>query len=109
MRTGIYVHSTTALTLASGDSTIEISKYPDAGNPITVSTNPVTLDPGVYRILSSSPVDVVGSGVGTVAEVVALSGDKDPWPIPPASVAQLVGRTQQEVADFFLTKAIADI
>jgi hypothetical protein len=118
MRTGIYVQKPTTVTIrtsAAQDARVQIRRFrsgvceTDARaslrEPDAVGTH--QLDPGIYLIVSSSPMQITGDNLTT--QVVA--NDKDGWPDPPAMVVGLVSdatsTTLRAIQDFFaVTKGI---
>lgn len=118
MRTGIYVQKPTTVTIrasAPQDARVQLRRFrsvtfgADARaslrEPEAVGTH--QLDPGIYLIVSSSPMQITGDNLTT--QVVA--NDKDGWPDPPAMVVGLVSdatsTTLRAIQDFFaVTKGI---
>jgi hypothetical protein len=118
MRTGIYVQKPTTVTIrasATQDARVQIRRFPsatcqaDARAPLRAPEAVGThqLDPGIYLIVSSSPMQVTGDNLTT--QIVA--NDKDTWPDPGATVVGLVSdatsTTLRAIQDFFaVTKGI---
>jgi hypothetical protein len=118
MRTGIYVQKPTTVTIranAPQDARVQLRRFRVAAcetdarghlpEPEAVGTH--QLDPGIYLIVSSSPMQVMGDNLTT--QIVA--NDKEGWPDPPASVVGLVSdatsTTLQAIQGFFaVTKGI---
>ena len=117
MRTGIYVQKPTTVTIrasAPQDARVRLRCFrvattaADARHqrePDAVGTH--QLDPGIYLIVSSSPMQVAGDNLTT--QIVA--NDKDGWPDPPAMVVGLVSdstsTTLKAIQNFFaVTKGI---
>lgn len=115
MRTGIYVQKPTTVTIrasAPADARVQLRQFrvmtsqadvrASLRDPTAVGTH--QLDPGIYLVVSSSPMQIEGDGVTT--QIVA--NDKDPWPEIAAPVVGLVlDATMASVQDFFaVTKGI---
>lgn len=115
MRTGIYVQKPTTVTIHAStpaDARVQLRQFrvvtsqadvhASLRDPAAVGTH--QLDPGIYLIVSSSPMQIEGDGVTT--QIVA--NDKDPWPEIAASVVGLaLDATMASVRDFFaVTKGI---
>jgi hypothetical protein len=107
MRTGIYVHKATKLTFSANEK-IVLDKFPSMQGTAVANGVETTLEPGIYRILSTGGIDVTGAGIGTDAQVVVRSAvnEKDPWPTPPPDVVSLVEVQPSDIVDFFATKGI---
>jgi hypothetical protein len=112
MRTGIYVHKPTTVTIrasAPQDALVQLRRFPGAAcegdaraqlrEPAAVGTH--QLDVGIYLIVSSSPMQIAGSDLST--QIVA--NDKDGWPDPGATVVGLVSdatsTTLKAIQEFF--------
>lgn len=109
MRTGIYVHKPTTVTIrasASADARAQLRQFRvmtsqaelrvQPREPLAVGTH--QLDAGIYLIVSSSPMQIEGDGVTT--QIVA--NEKDPWPEIAASVVGLVlDATMASAREFF--------
>ena len=106
MRTGIYVYKSTTLVITASEDNLKLAimdGQPDF-KTLTKSTK-VTLEPGVYRVLSTGPITVTGSD----HEVVALAGDKDKWPDPPPKLTQAFSLISGDsLRVFFQAKGIED-
>lgn len=118
MRTGIYVQKPTTVSIratAAQDARVQLRRFPAATcetdarahvqAPDAVGTH--KLDPGIYLIVSSSPMQIAGGNLTT--QVVA--NDKEDWPDPGATVVGLVSNatstTLKAIQDFFaVTKGI---
>ena len=118
MRTGIYVQKPTTVTIrasAPQDARVQLRRFRMATRetdvrgqlrePAAVGTH--QLDPGIYLIVSSSPMQVAGDNLTT--QIVA--NDKEGWPDPPAGVVGVVSdstsTTLKAIQNFFaVTKGI---
>jgi hypothetical protein len=93
MRTAIYVYSTSAtFTIDQG-----VTVCPNVGNIISQSGSQYTLAKGVYKTAS------VGLESATTSDydIVAVVGDKDPWPDPPPRFWKAFpNMTSQQLSDF---------
>jgi hypothetical protein len=118
MRTGIYVQKPTTVTIrasAPQDARVRLRRFRMATcetdarahlrEPDAVGTH--QLDPGIYLIVSGSPLQIEGTNLTT--QIVA--NDKDTWPDPGATVVGLVSdatsTTLEAIQNFFaVTKGI---
>lgn len=118
MRTGIYVQKLTTVTIrasATVDAHVQLRRFGGGAceadaraslrEPEAVGAH--QLDPGIYLIVSSSPMQIAGEHMTT--QVVA--NDKDTWPDPGATVVGLVSdatsTTLRAIQTFFaVTKGI---
>lgn len=118
MRTGIYVQKPTTVTIRASalqDARVQLRRFrmgtceTDARGhlrePEAVGTH--QLDPGIYLIVSSSPMQVEGNNLTTQV----VPNDKDGWPDPGATVVGLVSdstsTTLKAIQHFFaVTKGI---
>ncbi|HEX4417276.1 MAG TPA: hypothetical protein VH165_05215 [Kofleriaceae bacterium] len=96
MRTGIYICSSTSVTISSSESLV-MTSYTDHELDIDVSPWTDTMTPGIYRLVTDSAITVSGSGI----TVVASPNNKDPWPDPPPIVTETLGVSNTDVTDFF--------
>ena len=101
MRTAIFVHESTTITIKCNDTGLQVVPYGGAssfaptGNPQSVAIN-------LYKIVSSSAVSVSSTASSTV--VMSTTDDKDKWPDPLPGVlpSTMAGTTPQQVWDFFV-------
>jgi hypothetical protein len=125
MRTGIYVHVTSTLSIVTSEDEIVTPEdglrliqmvVPGKGKaPVEVRisdlgvTNKLSLEPGVYLVRSRLPVGVTAESE-TYFEVVIMSDDKSKWPDPNAHVTALVPDANAEMFDPFFNggKGIAE-
>jgi hypothetical protein len=93
MRTAIYVYSTSAtFTIDQG-----VTVSPNAGNIISQSGSQYTLAKGVYKTASVG----LESASTSDYDIVAVVGDKDPWPDPPPRFWKAFpNMTSQQLSDF---------
>jgi hypothetical protein len=96
MRTGIYVCSSTSVTILSSESLV-LTSYTDQELDIDTSTWTATMTPGIYKLVTDSAITVSGSGI----TVVSSPNNKDPWPDPPPVVTLTLGVSSTDIADFF--------
>lgn len=118
MRTGIYVQKPTTVTIrasAPQDARVQLRRFRIATcetdaraglrEPPAVGTH--QLDPGIYLIVSSSPMQVAGDNL----TMQSVANDKEDWPDPGATVVGLVSdstsTTLKAIQSFFaVTKGI---
>lgn len=115
MRTGIYVQKPTTVTIRActpADARVQLRRFRVATfgadarahlrEPDAVGTH--QLDPGIYLIVSSNPMQIEGANLTTQA----VANDKNPWPDPDDVVAGLaLNATKAAIQDFFaVTKGI---
>lgn len=114
MRTGIYVQKPTTVTIrasAAQDARVQLRRFqlPTSNleasacvrDPVAVGTH--QLDAGIYLVVSSSPIEIVGDSLTT--QIVPR--DKDTWPDPDVVARLVSGATPQQIQEFFgVTKGI---
>jgi hypothetical protein len=115
MRTGIYVQKPTTVTIRAStpaDVRVQLRRFRVATfgadarahlrEPDAVGTHQI--DPGIYLIVSSSPMQIEGANLTTLV----VANDKNPWPDPDDVVAGLaLNATKAAIQDFFaVTKGI---
>jgi hypothetical protein len=108
MRTAIYVHEPTRVTIRAldeRDRAVELTPYRLATAP-RLGVGAYAIGPGIYMIHSVGALVVDGAGV----TVEATTDDKDPWPDPKAHLLALEpGASVASVqARFDLAKPIGD-
>jgi|GEM_PF-6039260 len=96
MRTAIYVYGN-RVSFELRDDIERIIQFvnPDRDAVLQVVDGAVTLDKGVYKLVTDEPAEIrVASGEVGDADVVVVTNNKDPWPDPPAKFS----KTFSEVA-----------
>jgi hypothetical protein len=100
MRTAIYVYERSNVkfrALDPRDARVEIVRYHQPGAQPAVGV--VTLDRGIYLVVSKSALEVDGINV----EVQVVPNDKDEWPdITARMLAPEPGATVGTVKEFFI-------
>jgi hypothetical protein len=93
MRTAIYVYSATAnFTIDQG-----VAVHPNAGSVVSQSGSQFTLAKGIYKTASAGLESTSTSDY----DIVAVIGDKDPWPDPPPRFWKAFPNiTSQQLSDF---------
>jgi hypothetical protein len=101
MRTAIYVYKPTTITLKplrKEDQNAVIRSFRGEEVGSAMSLAPITLQRGIYQILSVGEVLVAGSDL----EIQTSLRDKDEWPEPPQlALALEKGATAKTIKDFF--------
>jgi hypothetical protein len=93
MRTGIFVNSATSVAIDASEPdlklTLMVMVKSGAGEAVEAKdvatlnkSTKVALAPGIYRVFSTQPITVTGSGF----ELQLQLQDKDPWPDPRPNV-----------------------
>ena len=99
MRTGIYVHKPTTISLHAKDPNdrFRVFSY-DPAHAIRAGEGKQHLEPGIYLVHSTGAVDVKGGDL----TVVIVMADKDPWPDPKVNVIALErGASSESIRAFF--------
>jgi hypothetical protein len=105
MRTGIYVLQTTTISITTTEENRKLEQMvlTNASGAADVMAlakdrrNERELTPGVYRVLSTSEIEVSGTNI----EVVELPRDKDIWPDPSSAIQATLHVSSDEVRNFF--------
>ena len=99
MRTAIYVHESSRVTIRIEDpvdAKAALSRYRDPAPYPAAGTH--ELAPGVYLIISRGPLQIEGAGIA----VETLRDDKDEWPDPKPHVIILEpGASAASLKQFF--------
>ncbi|HEY0194346.1 MAG TPA: hypothetical protein VGC42_24705 [Kofleriaceae bacterium] len=99
MRTGLYVFKPTTVSIqgaSSGAAKPALMAYRQQGQ--LQPTGTLHLEPGIYQVLSETPVQITGDSI----EVIATPSGKDQWPKPPPlAIALEPGATEATIAAFF--------
>jgi hypothetical protein len=99
MRTAIYVQQPSTVTIRPTDprdAKALLCRYNQLPEQAAAGTH--KLQPGIYLVISSGPIEV--HGLGTTTQIVA--NDKDIWPDPKATVIGLEpGATAASIQEFF--------
>jgi hypothetical protein len=99
MRTGIYVFETCSVKIRPTDprdARACIYRYSQQAKQLAASVR--SLEPGVYMVVSSAPIQVDGANL----QIQTQDSEKDPWPDPGVQVAALVpGATTGDIREFF--------
>jgi hypothetical protein len=80
MRTAIFVYESTPLTISTCESNLELCAMNAGTVSLSDGENPRTLEPGIYKIVSSQEVKVAGD---TSAFDIVTKSSKDNDPTPP--------------------------
>jgi hypothetical protein len=97
MRTAIYVHKPSTITIQTTDprdASLMLCRYPERSEPVAAGTR--RLDAGIYLLLSHGEVTVTGDDT----TVVQFGGDKD-IPPEPRLVALASGASRESILKFF--------
>jgi hypothetical protein len=101
MRTAIYVHEPSTVTIRATDprdARVELSRY-HQGTQAAVGAH--QLDRGIYLIVSSCAMEVTGAGLTPGVAIDIIRNDKDIPPDPKATVVALEpGATAASVIQF---------
>jgi hypothetical protein len=97
MRTGIYVYSSTTLTVQSTESVV-LTSFTNQEIALD-NDSKANVGPGIYKVVTNSGITVSGGGVDVV--VVAIPNNKDPWPDPPLAALTAFNTTTGAVRSFF--------
>jgi len=105
MRTGIYVHKCSKVTIHARDphdSGAKLLRYNSKDIATALGTH--KLEPGIYQVISRGELDVKGEDLN----IQVMLNDKDTWPDPGLQVVQLEqAATTTTVQQFFeLAKGI---
>jgi hypothetical protein len=95
MRTGIYVYSSTTLTVQSTESVV-LTSFSDQEIELD-NDSKADVGPGIYKVVTNSAITVSGGGI----DVVAVPANKDPWPDPPLRALTAFNTTTGAVRSFF--------
>lgn len=111
MRTAIYVYAPATLTITTQEDSLTLaSMNPRIPAVMLDHTNSLSVEAGVYMVLSNAPISA--SSTGDV-EVESTDGtvmrDKDKWPVPPTRVTAELSLTIESIQDFFSAKSIASV
>jgi hypothetical protein len=95
MRTGIYVYSSTTLTVQSTESVV-LTSFTNQEIELDADSK-ANVAPGIYKAVTSAAISISGSGI----DVVAVPNNKDPWPDPPLQALTAFNTTTGAVGSFF--------
>jgi hypothetical protein len=100
MRTALYVHQPTSVTIRASDAIDRACLLvPFRGRTPRQAVGTHQLPPGIYLIESQAPLEITGPGT----TVETTSGTKDPWPTPKAAELALEsGASVEAVQQFFM-------
>jgi hypothetical protein len=98
MRTAIYVHESSTVTIRATDprdAKAELVRYNRPANVPAIGTH--ELEPGIYLIVSNGALEITGLRI----EFEATRNDKDIWPDPKLNVIALeAGATSKSIQQF---------
>jgi hypothetical protein len=96
MRTGIYVYTSTTLTIQSSEPVVLVS-LDNQSISLDSGTMSTQVSPGIYKAVTSSAITVTGSSI----DVVIVQNSKDTWPDPPLAVISAFNVTSTNFKSFF--------
>ena len=82
MRTAIFVYKTTSLDICTHETNLELSHMNASTVSLSEGLNTRTLEPGVYKIVSSQDVGISGDGDAFESIVTTQDKDNDPRLLP---------------------------
>jgi hypothetical protein len=100
MRTAIFVYEPTTVTITATEN-LQLASF-DGAPARAVTASALAVGPGIYKIVSASPVSVVSASSRT--QVLSTTSDKDKWPDPPPATlpGTLAGTAPPAIWDFFV-------
>jgi hypothetical protein len=87
MRTAIFVYNATQLYFSTCENNLELSRMNADTVPLSSGDSSRTLDPGIYKIVSSHDVKVAGDPQAFESFVTTENKDNDPR-LPPLRATQ---------------------
>jgi hypothetical protein len=96
MRTGIYVYTSTKLTIQASEPVV-LTSLDNRSISFGGGTVSTAISPGIYKAVTDSQIAVTGSSI----DVVIVPNNKDPWPDPPLAVVSAFNVTQTSLNSFF--------
>jgi hypothetical protein len=98
MRTGIYVYTSTTLTIQASEPVV-LTSLDNRSISFDSGTMSTVVSPGIYKAVTSSAITVTPS---PSVDVVIVQNSKDTWPDPPLAVVTAFNVTASNVKSFFV-------
>jgi len=106
MRTAIYVYKTTFINISTCEGDLQLCGMDAAPVSLSAGANAPTIEPGIYKIVSSQEVQVTGD---TSAFDVVATNSKDNDPTPPLRATEYFAPLDTSALQTFMTTADAKV
>jgi hypothetical protein len=101
MRTGIYVYASTTLTVTASES-VTLTELNTTHSVAVDASGRAAVAAGVYKVLTSKCIGVSCES-SVDLDIVVVTNNKDPFPVPPLRAKTLLGVSDTSIGSFFNT------